>query len=106
MHFPEDHTSSPQEIAMEFTSSRFPDASMVLDAAKHFIASQISVHPQLRSWIRRVYLSDALVNITPTEKGAKEIEPSHPFYVFQLFTVAYKSSSHSSTLLENHCINL
>lgn len=80
LHFPEDHTEAPLVAAEKFISSRFSTTHAVLEAARHLLAQQIAVHPQLRGFIRRVYFSDAVVSVQPTEKGMKEIHEQHHAY--------------------------
>ena len=57
-----------------------------LKAARMMLGSQIAADPFLRQFVRKVYETDAILTVTPTEKGKREIQPLHPFYVcFCLF---------------------
>ncbi len=86
LHFPEDHFESPLDAANNFKTSKFNTPELVLEAGRHIIAHSISVHPQLKAFIRRVYFSDAVITVAPTEKGIKEIEQHHPYYVIFFIT--------------------
>jgi transcription elongation factor SPT6 len=81
LHFPEDHPVPPLVAADTFISNRFGKADAVLKAARHMIAHEISCNSTLRSFLRRIYFTDAVVSVVPTDKGSKEIESQHPYYV-------------------------
>jgi transcription elongation factor SPT6 len=81
LHSPEDHYDTPNDSAMKFVNTQFPTVEIVLDAARHLIAQEIAAHPQIRAFIRRVFMTDSVVCVEPTEKGKKEIEQHHPYYV-------------------------
>lgn len=81
LHDPQDHTFPPYIASSHFTSTRFKTYPDVLDAAKHYIAHQLAVHPQLRAFLRRIFFTDAVITVTPTEKGIKEINSHHPYFV-------------------------
>lgn len=50
-------------------------------AARQIVAHEIAVDPKLKLFVRNVYLSDAVITVTPTAKGINELEPHHPYYV-------------------------
>jgi transcriptional accessory protein Tex/SPT6 len=81
LHFPEDHLELPIVAAEKFISSRFPTPDSVLDAARNLISHEISVNPTLRAFLRRIFMADAVITVTATDKGIKEIQPGHPYYV-------------------------
>jgi transcription elongation factor SPT6 len=86
LHFPEDHHELPLTAAEKFTSARFQTAGSVLDAARNMISHEISVNPTLRAFIRRIFMADAVITVTATDKGMKEIQPGHPHYVHLILT--------------------
>ena len=87
LHFPEDHHELPLAAAEKFTSSRFPTADSVLDAARNLISHEISVNPTLRAFLRRIFMADAVITVTATDKGMKEIQPGHPHYVYRILNI-------------------
>ena len=83
LHFPEDCNETPLEAAEKYVCVAFPTAGSVLEAAQHKIAQDIAVHPQFRSFIRRIFQSDSVISAQPTDKGKAEIEQTHPYYPFK-----------------------
>jgi transcription elongation factor SPT6 len=81
LHMPEDFHLSPIDSAVKYISPAFPTVEKVLEGARHLIAHEITAHPQIRAFIRRVFQSDSVISVSPTEKGRKEIEQLHPYYV-------------------------
>lgn len=61
---------------------RLSDSEEVLKAAKFMVATQISRDPLVRKTVRAVFYERALLNVSPTKKGFKEIDESHPVYRF------------------------
>ncbi|KAJ3086511.1 Transcription elongation factor spt6, partial [Quaeritorhiza haematococci] len=82
-HFPEDVAEYPEEAALRFTSTGFPNAEAVMKAARFMLAQHIGNDPTLRTFLRRVYETDAAITVTPTKRGIAEIEPHHPYYPFK-----------------------
>ena len=82
LHFPDDCTETPLAAAEAFISHAYPTPTSVLDAARLKIAQDIAVHPQFRAFIRRIFFSDSVVSVQPTEKGKTEVEQNHPYYPF------------------------
>lgn len=85
-HRPVDPNMAPIEIADKFLCSKFQKAEGVLEGARLIIAHQIASIPRLRSHVRGIFQRDALVTVTPTERGKSEISASHPFYPFKYLT--------------------
>jgi transcription elongation factor SPT6 len=83
MHFPEDAPMSPLESAVPFLTARFSTPQSVLEAAKILLGHQLASHPLFRSFIRRVYFTDAIVSVHLTDKGKSEIQSTHPYYPFK-----------------------
>lgn len=78
---PRDDPQPPLILAEQFVSARFPTVEKVIEAAHIVLSHKIAAHPLFRSFLRRVYYTDAVVTVYVTEKGKKEITPHHPFYV-------------------------
>lgn len=72
---------SPQECAEEYKCALFPTTSAVLDGACELLAYEISHDPSIKQFIRRIYETDAVVTVKPSERGKKEITHTHPLYV-------------------------
>ncbi|KAJ3133972.1 Transcription elongation factor spt6 [Physocladia obscura] len=85
LHTPEDLPQDPFDTAAAFVveKSQFSDIRRVIDAARMMLAHQIAVDPNFRRFIRKVYETDAVVTVNPTERGKKEITPLHPYYKFK-----------------------
>ncbi|KAJ2991544.1 Transcription elongation factor spt6 [Globomyces sp. JEL0801] len=83
LHFPENHDESPLDAAASFVCQRFPTPELVLKAGKNILSRQISIYPELRAFVRKVYKHDAVVVVEPTEKGLKEIDQFHPYHPFK-----------------------
>lgn len=75
--------TTPSELAIQYTSEQFPNANAVLAAAKNVVATQISYEPALKKFVRAEYFQSASVNVTPTERGQKEIDENHPLYTMK-----------------------
>jgi transcription elongation factor SPT6 len=45
------------------------------------LAQELAVDPLLKQRIRLIFSLDAIISVTPTEKGKKEIQHLHPYYV-------------------------
>eukprot|EP00743_Colponemidia_sp_Colp-15_P007289 GILK01007872.1.p1 GENE.GILK01007872.1~~GILK01007872.1.p1 ORF type:complete len:1816 (-),score=424.36 GILK01007872.1:186-5633(-) len=73
-------TDKPQELAMQFVSTAFPDIGAVLLGLVRFVAKEISCEPKLRQYIRRVYMDKVTVTTAPTSVGKKELDVFHPSY--------------------------
>jgi transcription elongation factor SPT6 len=80
---PEDHQELPDIAALSFTTDRPPynNPEKVVEAARLMLAQELAAEPLFRQFIRKVYETDAVVTVTPTEKGKREIQPLHPYYV-------------------------
>ncbi|KAJ3327060.1 Transcription elongation factor SPT6 [Blyttiomyces sp. JEL0837] len=87
-YVPEDVNEIPLEAAQRFVveKSPFNTPEKVIEAARRMIAEEIAADPKFRAFIRKIYESDAVVTVTPTEKGRREIQPLHPYYPFKYLT--------------------
>jgi len=45
------------------------------------LVQEIANEPSLKEYIRRLYEKDAVINILPTDRGKKEIDENHIYYV-------------------------
>ena len=75
--------STPEMAALQFVCTSFPSIELALEGARNIIALEISNDPSLKSFTRRIYESDGVVNVVPTEKGKVEIDANHPYYHFK-----------------------
>lgn len=83
-HSVEQFTLMPEETAAEFKDRRrFMDEAKVLAAARYMIACQISAEPSVRACVRQAYYERALLTVTPTPQGVREIDDLHPYAKFK-----------------------
>ncbi|KAJ3175730.1 Transcription elongation factor spt6 [Irineochytrium annulatum] len=88
-HVIEDTPRHPLDAAEEFVRSDHPyfkTAERILDAGCSMLAQEVAADPMFRQFVRKVYETDAVVTVTPTDKGKREIQPLHPFYPFKYLT--------------------
>eukprot|EP00842_Homolaphlyctis_polyrhiza_P004038 jgi/Hompol1/4635/HPOL_003774-RA len=83
LNIPSDPDVAPLAAAVQFVCPRFPTVEKVLQAARLIVAHDIGVYPFLRKFVRKVYMSDAVVSVHLTDKGRRNIEPNHPYYPFK-----------------------
>ncbi|KAJ3168283.1 Transcription elongation factor spt6 [Geranomyces variabilis] len=79
---------TPEEAAKKYVTARgaFPNPQRVLEGARLMLATEMAADPTFRAFVRKVYTSDAILNIAPTKKGGREIDHHHPFYPFKFLT--------------------
>ncbi len=68
----------PLDAAQEFICPQFSDPSAALGAARYMLAFQISREPVVRQLARLSIASQAVISLSPTPKGSKIIDESHP----------------------------
>jgi transcription elongation factor SPT6 len=90
----EDQDLNPVAYADQFVD---PDPSKVqspeelLRRARMILAMELGKDPLLRQAVREAFKTDALISVSPTERGIAKIDEHHPYYVcstyrsFQLF---------------------
>ncbi|KAI9353802.1 SH2 domain-containing protein [Obelidium mucronatum] len=85
LHVPDDLPEDPLDAATKFIveKSPFSTEQRVIEAGRMMLAQQISVDPTYRRFLRKVYETDAVITVTPTERGKVEITPVHPYYKFK-----------------------
>ncbi|KAJ1562734.1 Transcription elongation factor spt6, partial [Cladochytrium tenue] len=84
----EDHREDPLVAAERFVVDKtaYSTAEKVLEAGRTMLALEIASDPVLRKFMRKIYDTDAVVSVTPTEKGKREIQHMHPYYPFKYLT--------------------
>ncbi|KAJ3413177.1 Transcription elongation factor spt6 [Chytridiales sp. JEL 0842] len=82
---PEDAQEMPDEAAITFLQDRglYSTTERVMEGGRMMLAYELASDPRFRQFIRKVYETDAVVTVTPTEKGKREIQPLHPYYPFK-----------------------
>ncbi|ORY42146.1 hypothetical protein BCR33DRAFT_698681 [Rhizoclosmatium globosum] len=85
LHVPEDIAEDPLDAAKIFVipKSLYSTEQRVVEAGRMMLAHQIAVDPTFRRFIRKVYETDGVVTVTPTERGQTEITQMHPYYKFK-----------------------
>jgi len=87
--FPEDEMESPEKIAEKFVveSNVFLKTSQqIINAAKSMLVQEIANEPLFKEYIRHLYEEHAVINISPTDRGKKEIDENHIYYEFKYIT--------------------
>ena len=82
-HEVEQCPTGPSELAMEYVGAKFATASEVLKASNYMMAVRIARDPLVRQCVREAFYERAKINVTPTQKGLKEIDENHPLYTFR-----------------------
>ena len=52
-----------------------------LETARMILATELGKDPLLRLEIRKVFQSNAVISVTPTERGMEKIDEFHPYNV-------------------------
>lgn len=74
----QDPSRYPEELAASYVSNVFKTPEEVLEATRHILARDLAHYPIIRSFLRRSFMSYAIVNTEPTEAGKREIDKWHP----------------------------
>lgn len=61
--------------------TRAQPAEELLTRARMIIATELGKDPLLRHEIRNTFKANALVSVTPTERGISKIDQHHPYFV-------------------------
>lgn len=61
-------------------SRQFESPADVLNGVRHLVAMQIAHDPTVRKCIRTAFRERAVLKVTPTKKGRKEIDEHHQCY--------------------------
>lgn len=70
----------PLDAAADFVCPQFSSPSAALCAARYMLAFQISREPVVRQLSRRLISSQAVISLTPTQKGFKVIDEGNPLF--------------------------
>lgn len=90
--FAEDPEDEPLNIAAAFTDSpEFPTASAALQAAKVMMAEEIFTDPRMRKALRGKWFTLGLIHVDVTDKGVKQIDEQHQYYVRAIALFVYLS---------------
>ncbi|KAI5718015.1 hypothetical protein M8J77_014950 [Diaphorina citri] len=73
----------PLELAKEYISAKFTTPDDVLKAGKYVVATQLSREPLVVKCVREILFERAKISVTPTKRGMKEIDESHPIYTMK-----------------------
>lgn len=80
--FAEDPDVLPHELADQYTQyPEFPTGDKALQAAKVMLAEEIYMNPRMRAALRQRWFTRALIHVNPTEKGIRQIDEQHQYYV-------------------------
>ncbi|PAV58988.1 hypothetical protein WR25_12833 [Diploscapter pachys] len=79
-HEIEQEQVSPRLVAEELCTPVFTDPEMVINAAVFMMAKEISRHPQVREFVRRIYRDRVFINAKPTKKGREQFDENSPIY--------------------------
>ena len=80
----EDPDFPPLQYAEQFVD---PDPSKavapeeLLRQARMILATELGVDPMLRDEIRKLFKTNVVISVEPTERGKTKIDDHHPFYV-------------------------
>lgn len=102
IHPVEDVEVPPAQYAEQFVDpdpARAIPSEELLRQARMIIATELGIDPILRDEIRKLFKTNALISVEPTEKGKAKIDDHHPFYVRYEFSFDMHIS-HVARLLE------
>uniref|UniRef100_A0A8D8RJL4 Transcription elongation factor SPT6 n=1 Tax=Cacopsylla melanoneura TaxID=428564 RepID=A0A8D8RJL4_9HEMI len=76
----------PLDLAKEYITPKFTLADDVLKAGKFVVSTQLSREPLVVKCVREILFERAKISVTPTKRGLKEIDESHPIYTMKYLT--------------------
>ncbi|KAI0636950.1 transcription elongation factor Spt6 [Trametes polyzona] len=85
-HFVEEQELNPLAYAEQFVdpdATRAQPAEELLARARMIIATELGKDPLLRQEIRNAFKNNALVSVSPTERGIAKIDENHPYFNFK-----------------------
>ncbi|KAH9854249.1 transcription elongation factor Spt6 [Lenzites betulinus] len=85
-HFVEEQELNPLACAEQFADpdvTRAQPAEELLARARMIIATELGKDPLLRNEMRNTFKSNALVSVSPTERGITKIDEQHPYFNFK-----------------------
>lgn len=89
-YFPEDPELPPLAYAEQYSEMQGLtglSVEEILRRARMVIATELGRDPILRKNIRQLFKADALVSVSPTEKGLAKIDDHHKYYVCDITLV-------------------
>ncbi|XP_046863856.1 transcription elongation factor SPT6-like [Xenia sp. Carnegie-2017] len=98
----EQYPMEPREAAEEHLSNMFLTTDAVLEGTRHMVAMQIARDPLVRQCVRQVFYERAKINISPTERGKKEIDRDHECYSFKYIKNKPVSDLRGDIFLQMH----
>lgn len=84
MHDVEDPDLNPVAFADQFVDpdpAKAQPPEELLRRARMIIATELGKDPLLRQAIRDAFKTDALISVTPTERGVAKIDEHNQYYV-------------------------
>ncbi|KAI0374913.1 transcription elongation factor Spt6 [Pilatotrama ljubarskyi] len=85
-HFVEEQELNPLAYAEQFVdpdATRAQPAEELLARARMIIATELGKDPLLRQETRNIFKANALISVTPTERGISKIDELHPYFNFK-----------------------
>jgi transcription elongation factor SPT6 len=74
----------PMTLAQDYVSEeRFNNCEQVLESARFMVATQLARDPNVKAYVRDLYMKRATICVRPTQKGFKEIDENHVCYAFK-----------------------
>lgn len=74
----------PMSLAQEYISDeRFANCEQVLESARFMVATQLARDPNVKAYVRDLYMKRAAICVRPTQKGFKEIDENHVCYAYK-----------------------
>ena len=83
LHIPDDHHVAPDHVAVDFMKAQYVTSAAALEAARVLLYNEIGTNPELRSFMRKIYSTDAVITVRLTQKGRDDIDQAHPYYCFK-----------------------
>lgn len=90
IHLVEDVELPPSQYAEQFVDpdpTRAIPPEELLRQARMILATELGIDPILRDEMRKLFKTNALISVEPTEKGKAKIDDHHPFYVRLQFSL-------------------
>ncbi|KAI9139748.1 SH2 domain-containing protein [Paraphysoderma sedebokerense] len=75
------------ETARAYLFSEYMSPESLLNQVQDYLAHDISNDPQIRRMLRKLYETEALISVVPTEKGKSFIDITHPYYPFKYISM-------------------
>ena len=89
-HFLREQELSPQAFAEKYADpdpAKAQSPEELLRRARMILATELGKDPLLRQEMRNCFKLDALVSVSPTERGVSKIDEHHKYFVRQIAIV-------------------